>query len=134
MSQRHPFSVETYEKLIECGILDENDRVELIRGAITEKESVSDKHLGSVIRLNRIMSMYYDERAIVSVHDPIRLEDSEPEPDLALLRPKEDFYSSGHPRPDDVLLVIEVSDTSLEYDREVKHRSTPRTVSTNTGS
>ncbi len=116
----HHFSVDDYEQMIAFGILTENDRVELIRGEIIDKMPIGDEHCACVKRLNRLLNRAVGDRALVSVQDPVRLPDSEPEPDLALLRPREDFYASGKPRPNDVLLLIEVADTTLEYDREVK--------------
>jgi Uma2 family endonuclease len=117
---RHRFSVDEYEQMIECGILTENDRVELIRGEIIDKTAIGDPHAASVKRLNRMLGKTFGDRALISVQDPIRLIDSEPEPDLALLLPRDDFYLSGKPRPADILLLIEVSDSSLEYDRLIK--------------
>jgi Uma2 family endonuclease len=117
---RHRFSVDEYERMIEHGILTENDRVELIRGEIIEKMAIGDPHAASVKRLNRLLGATLAGRTLISIQDPIRLIDSEPEPDVALLLPQADFYLSGKPRPADILLLIEVSDSSLEYDRQVK--------------
>ncbi len=117
---RHRFGVDEYEQMIEHGILTENARVELIRGEIIEKMAIGDPHAACVKRLNRLLGLAFGSRSLISVHDPIRLIDSEPEPDAALLLPRDDFYFSGKPPPKDILLVIEVSDSSLEYDRQVK--------------
>lgn len=117
---RHRFSVDEYERMIEHGILTENDRVELIRGEIIDKMAIGDPHASCVKRLNRLLGATFGGRSLISIQDPIRLMDSEPEPDVALLLPQADFYFSGKPRPADVLLLIEVSDSSLEYDRLVK--------------
>jgi len=117
---RHRFSVDEYEQMIERGILTEDDRVELIRGEIIDKMSIGDEHAACVKRLNRLSSRMLGDRAVVSIQDPIRLADSAPEPDVALAKPRDDFYASGKPRAADVLLVIEVADTSLDADREVK--------------
>ncbi len=116
----HRFSVDDYEQMIQTGILTENDPVELIRGEIIEKMSIGDEHCACVKRLNHLLSMRVRGLAIVSVQDPIRLADSEPEPDIALLRPTSDFYASGKPQADDVLLLAEVADTSIDFDRDVK--------------
>jgi len=116
----HRFSVAEYDQMIDKGILTEDDRVELIRGEIVEKMTIGDEHIACVNRLNRLLVKLLDDRAIVSVQNPVRLYDSEPEPDIALLRPQADFYASGKPKAADVLLLIEVSDTSLEVDREDK--------------
>ena len=116
----HRFTVDDYEQMIERGILTENDRVELIRGEIIEKMSIGDPHAARVKQLNRTYGSLVGDRILISIQDPIRLADSVPEPDVALLRLRADFYSAGKPQPADILLLIEVSDTSLEYDREVK--------------
>lgn len=117
---RHRFSVDEYEQMIESGILTENSRVELIRGEILDKMPIGDHHFASVNRLNRLLNRKVGDEAIVSIQSPIVLADSEPEPDIALLQPRDDFYASGKPQSADVLLLIEVSDTTLEFDREVK--------------
>ena len=106
--------------MIDRGILQEDDRVELIRGEIINKMPIGDLHAASVNRLTRVLVARLSSLAIVSVQNPIRLDDSEPEPDLSLLVPRDDFYGSGKPRPADIILLIEVSDTSLEFDRTVK--------------
>lgn len=117
---RHRFSVDDYEKMIQLGILTENHQVELIRGEIVDKMPTGEQHLACVNRLNRFLNRLVGDLAIVSIQNPVVFPDSEPEPDVALLRPREDFYESGKPRPQDTLLLIEVSDTTLDYDREVK--------------
>lgn len=115
------FTVEEYYKLAEVGILREDDRVELIEGEIVVSSPMGSRHAACVNRFNRLFMERVGDRAIVSVQNPIRLgEHSEPEPDLVLLKPRPDFYSSSHPGPQDVLLLIEIAETSLEYDREVK--------------
>jgi Uma2 family endonuclease len=116
----HRFSVADYQQIIELGILTENDRVELIRGEILEKMSIGELHASVVMRLNRLFQDLFSTRAIVAVQSPVVLADSEPEPDVTLLAPKDDFYASGKPSSADVLLVVEVSDTTLEFDRTVK--------------
>jgi Uma2 family endonuclease len=117
---RHRFSVDDYEQMIDFGILSENDRVELIRGEILEKMSIGERHGASVNRLNRLFNRRAGDRAIVSVQNPVRFPDSEPEPDVSLLEPRDDFYESAKPLPADVLLLVEVSDTTIDYDRDVK--------------
>ncbi len=116
----HRFSVPEYERMIELGLLTEDDRVELLRGEIVAKMPIGDPHIGCVNRLNRFLQLGARERAIISVQDPIRLADSEPEPDVSLLVPRDDFYASGKAGPADIMLLIEVADASLEDDREVK--------------
>jgi Uma2 family endonuclease len=114
------FTVDQYEELIRNGSLTENDRCELIRGVIIDKMGIGDLHTACVKRLNRLLSATAGTRYIVSVQDPIQLEDSEPEPDVALVTFRDDFYRRGKPRALDVLLLIEVADSSLELDRGIK--------------
>jgi Uma2 family endonuclease len=104
-----------------AGILTEDDRVELIEGEIVEMPPIGSRHAACVKRLNRLFSSRVGDLAVVLVQDPIRLSDvAEPEPDLALLEPRADFYAAAHPGPAEVLLVVEVADTSVGYDRSVK--------------
>jgi Uma2 family endonuclease len=115
------FSVDEYYRMADAGILTEDDRVELIEGEIIEMSPIGSRHAGCVKRLNTLLGQQSGQSAIVSVQDPISIDDfSEPEPDVALLKPREDFYSESHPTASDVLLVVEVADTSVEYDRSVK--------------
>jgi Uma2 family endonuclease len=114
------FNVAEYYRMAEAGILGEG-RVELIEGVIVEMAAMGSRHAACVDRLNQHLNRLSGGKALVRVQSPIRLDDdSEPEPDLALLKPREDFYSSEHPGPGDILLIIEVSDTSAEYDVEIK--------------
>lgn len=118
---RRLFTATEYERLAKTGILTEDDRVELIAGEIITMSPIGSRHAACVKRLNAMLSHAVGDSAIVSVQDPIRLSGfSEPEPDIALLRPRSDFYASSHPTPKDVLLIIEIADTSLDYDRDVK--------------
>jgi Uma2 family endonuclease len=116
----HRFSVPQYERMIAVGILNENDRVELIRGEIVAKMSIGDRHAAAVKRLNHLLTDRARGRAVIGIQDPIRLADSVPEPDVTLLVPRADFYASATPGPADLLLVIEVADASLDNDRQVK--------------
>jgi Uma2 family endonuclease len=105
----------------EVGILSREDRVELIEGQLVAKAPISSLHAGTSIALNHILMQAVGDRAFVSVQNPIRLDDySEPEPDFALLRPRADYYRRATPGPADVFLLIELSDSSLKYDRSVK--------------
>jgi Uma2 family endonuclease len=105
----------------EAGILSETDRVELIEGKIVRMSPIGKYHAACVKRLNSVLNRRVGDRAIVSVQDPIRLDDySEPEPDIALLKPRVDFYAQELPAVGDVLLIIEVADTSVEYDGNIK--------------
>lgn len=119
--ERWVFSVDEYHRMAEAGILSEDDRVELIEGEIFKMSPIGSLHAACVKRLNALLNRRAGHEAIVSVQDPIRLDDySEPEPDIALLKPRADFYAQSLPTADDVLLIIEVSDTSINYDRDVK--------------
>jgi hypothetical protein len=119
---RRLFTVAEYHKMAEAGILSEDDRVELLEGEIVAMSPIGSRHAGTVKRLlDQFIPLQGARRVILSVQDPIRLgEYSEPQPDLALLRPRADFYASSHPGPEDVLLIIEVADQSAAVDREVK--------------
>lgn len=114
------FTVGEYELMIEKGILSENDRVELISGEIVEKMVIGPAHIACVNRLNSLLVSRLSGLTIVSVQNPILLVDSEPEPDLALLVPRQDFYAQAKPSASDVQLVIEVADSSLAYDQQIK--------------
>ena len=119
--ERRLFTVEEYHRMAEAGILSEDDRVELIEGEIVEMSPIGSRHAGCVNRISHWFSQRVGGRAIVSVQNPIRLgRRSEPQPDVALLRPREDFYASEHPGPEDVLLIVEVAEHSAGYDRGVK--------------
>jgi Uma2 family endonuclease len=118
---RHRLTVGEYYRMAEAGILAPDARVELIEGEIVDMTPVGSGHMSVVNRLNRMLTVAVGELAIVQVQGPVRLGDrSEPEPDLALLKPRADFYREKHPTPEDVLLIIEVSDTTVAYDRSVK--------------
>lgn len=115
------FTVSEYHQMAQVGIFSEDDRLELLEGEIIEMSPISSRHAGCVGRLTHLFSARVGQHAIVWVQNPVRLsEHSEPQPDLALLKPRPDFYSSEHPKPQDVLLVIEVCETSAEFDRQMK--------------
>ncbi|MDQ4076367.1 MAG: Uma2 family endonuclease [Chloroflexota bacterium] len=117
---RRSFTVEEYHRMAEARILTEDDRVELMDGAILAMTPIGPRHAQIVNRLTQQLVLALSEVALVSVQNPIHLaDDTEPQPDIALLRPDVD-YGEAHPRPDDVLLLVEVADTSLDYDRGVK--------------
>jgi Uma2 family endonuclease len=117
---RYRFTVDDYQRMGEAGILGEDDRVELIDGEVLKMSPIGHRHVSSVFRLNRAFQRL-GERAIVSIQSPIRLDDhAEPQPDATLLRPRPDIYRDGIPTANDVLLVVEVADSSVEYDRQVK--------------
>lgn len=118
---RRSFTVDEFHRMVQAGILTEDDRVELLDGEIVQMTPIGSKHAACVNRLTRLFSGRVGDRAILSVQNPVRLsERSEPQPDFALLRPRPDFYASAHPGPEDVLLIVEVAETSVEVDRQVK--------------
>lgn len=118
---RRQFTVEEYHRMIDAGILTENDRVELIKGEIVQMAAIGRRHAAGVNRLAELFMMRLGQVVSVGVQNPVELNDnSEPQPDLALLRRRADFYEAGHPKPEDVLLLVEVADTTVESDREVK--------------
>jgi Uma2 family endonuclease len=119
--ERYRFTTAEYHRLAEAGILGEDDRVELIEGELIAMNPIGPRHVSSVNRLTQVLVRTLGDAAIVQVQSPIRLDDlSEPQPDLSLLRPHPDFYVSSLPTPRDVLLVIEVADSSEAYDRRIK--------------
>jgi hypothetical protein len=118
---RHRFSVEEYYRMAETGVLRPDARVELLDGQIIDMSPIGPFH-GSITKyLNLLFTAAARDRWITQVQDPVHLDDhSVPEPDLALLKPSPDFYRKRHPQPADVLLLVEISDTSLTSDRENK--------------
>jgi Uma2 family endonuclease len=123
--QRRRFTVEEYHKMAEAGILHEDDRVELIEGDVVEMTPIGSRHMRCVNELNWLLSRGLGDEVRVSVQNPLRLgERLEPQPDLAVIRARD--YAGSLPGPEDVLLLIEVSDTTLRYDREVKLPLYPR--------
>jgi Uma2 family endonuclease len=118
---RKRFTVEDYYRMAEVGILGPTDRVELIEGEIVEMSPIGDRHAMTVNRANMVFARGLGDKVVVSVQNAVRINRyNEPQPDVVLVRPREDFYGSRHPRPEDVVLLIEVSDTTLNYDRTVK--------------
>jgi hypothetical protein len=120
LTQRR-FTVDEYYRMTDTGILSPDDRVELIDGVIAEMSPPGSRHAASVARGTRLFSAQLADVAHLRVQLPVRLgQRDEPEPDLALVQPKPGDYADAHPGPEDVLLVIEVSDSTLEGDRGVK--------------
>jgi Uma2 family endonuclease len=115
------FTVDEYYRMAEVGILRPEDRVELIDGEIIEMSPIGDRHAGCVNATNQAFNRAFGGRAIVSVQNPVRLNRySEPEPDVVLLKLRDDFYRAKHVEASDVVLIVEVADTTLRYDRDVK--------------
>lgn len=118
---RKLFTTSEYHTMLEAGILKEGCRLELIEGEIWEMAPIGSPHAGCVARADRLFQRALGDDVIISVQNPLCLDDfSEPEPDIQVLRFRPDFYSEAHPAPGDVLLVVEIADSSLEYDRKVK--------------
>ena len=118
---RRPLTVADYHRMGEVGILTEDDRVELIEGQLVAMSPIGSDHSGTVNTLTRRLILAVGDRAVVGVQNPVRLDDmSEPQPDFSLMKPRDDDYRRATPRPDDVLLIIEVANSSLAYDRAVK--------------
>ncbi|MEG4208381.1 Uma2 family endonuclease [Microcoleus sp. Pol7_A1] len=119
--QKRLFTVKEYHLMTEAGILSEGDRVELIEGEIVKMAAIGTRHASSVKRLTRRFSLIPEDRATLGVQDPIQLtERTEPQPDVVLLQPRADYYATAHPVPSEVLLLVEVSDSTVDYDRDVK--------------
>lgn len=115
------FSVDDYHRMAETGILHEDARLELIGGEIVQMSPVGSRHAACVKRLNRLLGRRLGDEAVLGVQDPVRLgDDTEPEPDVMILQPREDFYEQAAPTAADVVLLIEVADSSLAYDRAIK--------------
>lgn len=121
LMRRHRLTVDQFHRMGEAGVIGPEVRVELVEGEVVEMAPIGTRHAAVVKRLLGMLAGVIAGRAVLSVQDPLRLDDhSEPQPDLMLLAPREDFYASAHPGPADVLLLVEVCDTTSRYDREVK--------------
>ena len=119
--ERRRFTIEDYERMFDAGILTEHDRVELIEGEVVEMSPVGNRHAAFVANLNRLLVREVGDHAVVWPQGPVRIPpDSVPQPDLALLRPRSYVHESATMA--DVLLAIEVSDSTLRFDRIVKLR------------
>jgi Uma2 family endonuclease len=119
--ERHRFTVDDVDRMLEAGILFEDDRVELIDGEVIHMSALGSQHMACVNRLTAVFSRSVGDEAIVSVQNALRLGTHQmPQPDVVLLRHRQDFYRDTAPSAPDALLVVEVSDSSLEYDRSVK--------------
>ena len=115
----HLFTVADYHRMMEAGLFHEDSRIELIKGQLIDMAVISSPHFGMVNRLTRLLFPLVGTRGLVSVQNPVRLDPrSEPQPDVAILKPRADDHETGAPGPDDVLLLIEVADSSLDFDRD----------------
>jgi Uma2 family endonuclease len=118
---RRQFTVDDFYRMLEVGIFTEDDRVELIDGEIIEMSPIGSRHAACVMRLTTLFAEQLGRTAFVNVQNPLRLHrKAEPLPDVVVLKPRADFYAQSHPGPGDVLLVVEVADATLAYDRRVK--------------
>ena len=118
---RRHFNTAEYYRMAAAGVLTEDDRVELIEGEIVEMNPIGSRHAACVGRLTEDLGRLAGGEAIVWVQNPVQINDySEPLPDVALLKRRDDFYAQANPQPTDVLLIIEVADSSVEYDRDIK--------------
>lgn len=119
--RRHKLDVRDYYRMGEAGIFEPGERVELIEGEIIDMAPIGSEHSGTVNALIGKLAVAVGDRAMVTAQSPVRLSDiSEPQPDFMLLKPRADFYRSEHPVPAEVLLLVEVADSSLRFDRTVK--------------
>jgi len=115
------FTVEQFQLMYERGVFADSDRYELINGEITTMSPIGRKHAACVNRLSKLLEKKLGDRVILSVQNSILLADkSQPQPDIAVLKYRDDFYEDALPTPADILLIIEVADSSLDYDRDVK--------------
>jgi Uma2 family endonuclease len=121
IAQAKRFTLDEYHRLTELGFFQEDDRLELINGEIIEMVSKGKAHETCLRNFWKLLPKLVEDKATLQSQAPITLPpNSEPEPDFAIVKNKEDNYLSAHPAPTDVLLVIEVSDSSLDYDQVVK--------------
>jgi Uma2 family endonuclease len=118
VQKQHRFSVREYYRMAETGVLRPDARVELLDGQIIDISPIGPFHGSVTKQLNQLFAAAARSRWLMAVQDPLRLDDhSEPEPDLMLLKPVPDFYRRRHPQPEDVHLLVEISDTTLETDQ-----------------
>ena len=119
--ERRTFTVEQYRRMAEVGILSEDDRVELIEGEIVEMSLIGRHHAACVGWLTRTLTLLLQHVALVWSQNSVELDGySQPQPDIIVLKPREDFYRNSLPAPGEILLLIEVSDSTLAYDKKVK--------------
>jgi Uma2 family endonuclease len=118
---RRRFTVEEYHRMAEAGILGEDDRLELVDGEIVEMAPIGRRHYGRVNRISHLFHRLFGDSVVVHVQNPIVLSEiDQPQPDIALLRWRADYYADVDASAGDALLLVEVADSSLLYDRQVK--------------
>ena len=121
--RRHRITAEQYHRMGDAGVFEPEARVELIEGEVIDMAPIGTRHWSMVTRLSHLLVSAAGGRALVSVHQSLRLSsDTEPEPDIALLGARSDFYAGALPMGSDALLVIEVADSTLEVDLRTKAR------------
>lgn len=115
------FTVDDYYRMAEVGILKPEDRVELLEGEIVEMSPIGNRHAGCVNRVTDLFTFLFRGKAIVTVQNPARLNQyNEPQPDFVLAKTRTDYYASRHPTGEDIYLMVEIADSSLRKDRNVK--------------
>jgi Uma2 family endonuclease len=118
---RKRFTTHEYEQIIAAGVIGEDDRVELLEGEIVEMSPIGPSHSSCVVRLTRLLYKLDMPDVLIRVQDPVHIgEYSKPQPDISIVQQRDDLYSQGHPEPEDILLLIEVAESSLTYDRQLK--------------
>lgn len=121
--RRKLFTVDQYERMADAGVFHPDDRLELIRGEILQMSPPGPEHIGRMILLTRLLVKHLDGIALPSPQNPVRIfPHSMPQPDIAMLRPRDDHYVTSVPTPGDILLVVEIADSSVSTDRRVKSR------------
>ncbi|MCF3645440.1 Uma2 family endonuclease [Planktothrix agardhii] len=115
------FTVEDYQKMGEVGVFKADENNELVAGEIIKMSPIGKRHAACVNRCNHLFYQILGDQILISVQNPIQLNNlSQPQPDLVLLQPRPDFYEERHPQPSDIILLIEVSDTTIDFDQQVK--------------
>jgi Uma2 family endonuclease len=121
MAVRHAFTVDEWHRMGDADLFGVDARMELLDGEVIEMAPIGSRHAGGVNRLNHVLTAAAGPRALIAVQNPVLLDDhSEPQPDIAVLLPRPDSYSGSHPTPFEILLLVEVSDSTLAFDREQK--------------
>lgn len=118
---RHRLSVEDFRRMVSTGILQADERIELIAGELIDMAPIGSEHAGTVYWLGQRLALAIGETALVGSQNPLQIDEhSQTQPDVLVLRLRPDFYRQNHPRPTDVLLLIEVADSSIRFDRDIK--------------
>ena len=121
LANKFLLTTQQYHLMHEAGVFQEGDRLELINGEIQTMSPIGRKHVACIIRLVKLFEKKLGDRCMVSPQNSVRLDNhAEPQPDIAILKWRNDFYTEALPASDDILLIIEVSDSSIDYDRDIK--------------